>query len=71
MKYQNFYYLRQMKVKNKSQEKNWITIKIDPALYEVLKKFCTDRGLKIGHVAGKAIEREIKTLTNPNEVIYR
>jgi len=60
-----------MKVKNKTENKTWVTIKIDPSLYDLLKKYCTERGLKLGHVAGKAIEREIKLITNPEQVIYR
>ena len=71
MKYQNFNYLSGMKVKNKTENKTWVTIKIDPSLYDLLKKYCTERGLKLGHVAGKAIEREIKLITNPEQVIYR
>jgi len=51
-----------MKVKNKSENKTWVTIKIDPSLYEILKKYCTDKGLKMGYVAGKAIEKEIAIL---------
>lgn len=64
--YENFHYLRQMKAINKKQEKNWITIKIDPTLYESLKKYCTDKGLKVGHFAGKAIEKEITILNMQN-----
>jgi len=55
-----------MKAINKKQEKNWITIKIDPTLYESLKKYCTDKGLKVGHFAGKAIEKEITILNMQN-----
>ena len=62
MKYQNFNYLSGMKVKNKTENKTWVTIKIDPSLYEILKKYCTDKGLKMGYVAGKAIEKEIAIL---------
>ena len=51
-----------MKVKNKPDNKTWITIKIDTSLYESLKKYCDEKGLKIGHVAGKAIEKEITVL---------
>jgi len=51
-----------MKLKNKPDNKTWITVKIDPALYESLKKYCNDKGLKLSHVAGKAIEKEITVL---------
>jgi len=62
LKYQNFYYLREMKVKNKIKNEAWITIKIDPTLYDRLREYCNSKGLKIGHVAGKAIEKEITVL---------
>ena len=51
-----------MKVKNNTKKEAWITIKIDPLLYAKLKEYCKDKGLKSGHVAGKAIEKEIAIL---------
>ena len=55
-----------MKVKTKTENKTWVTIKIDPSLYEKLKVYCNDKGLKLGHVAGKAIEKEIAILNIQN-----
>jgi hypothetical protein len=51
-----------MKVKNNTKKEAWITIKIDPELYTKLKDYCREKGLKIGHVSSKAIEKEITIL---------
>jgi hypothetical protein len=51
-----------MKDKNKTKKEAWITIKIDPALYQALKEYCKEKGLKMGHVSSKAIEKEIAAL---------
>jgi len=51
-----------MKEKIKTKKEAWITIKIDPDLYIKLKDYCKERGLKLGHVSSKAIEKEIAIL---------
>ena len=56
------YDIRIMKDKSKTKKEAWITIKIDPVLYIKLKDYCKERGLKLGHVSSKAIEKEIAIL---------
>jgi len=46
-------------------------IKIDKATYDRAYKYCKERGIFMGRFCEKAIEREIATLKNPHEVIYR
>ncbi len=60
-----------MKAKNKIKKDRGYSIKIDQDTYSRLKDFCKDRSLKMGSFSSKAIDREIATLKNPHEVIYR
>jgi hypothetical protein len=55
-----------MEKKNKTKKEAWITIKIDPILYQTLKEYCKEKGLKMGHVSSKAIEKEIAILNIQN-----
>jgi len=47
------------------------SVKLSPEVMKALAEFCDSRGLFISSFAESAILREIKTLTNPDQVIYR
>jgi hypothetical protein len=51
-----------MKQKTKPKKEVGLSVKIDPVIYENLKTYCKDRGLKIGHLASKAIEEKLNSL---------
>jgi len=51
-----------MKVKNKPKKDIGVSIKIETAICEKLRSYCQERGLKIGHVATKAIEEKLNSL---------
>ena len=55
-----------MKVKNKPKKDRGVSIKIETAICEKLRSYCQERGLKIGHVATKAIEKELAMLNIQN-----
>jgi predicted DNA-binding ribbon-helix-helix protein len=56
------HYIRIMKVKNNIKKDRGYSIKIEQHIYDKLKAYCKDRGIKIGHLASKAIEEKITVL---------
>jgi len=53
-------------MKNKVKKEPSASIKIDVEIFKTLKKYCDDNGIKVGHFAGKAIEKEIAILNIQN-----
>jgi len=51
-----------MKVKTKIKKDSGVSIKIDSEVCGKLRVYCTEKGLKIGRFATRAIEKELAIL---------